>query len=1018
MASRRSSKPIGFQFPTTPPAEIQSSRRPLDGGKGELRDAGPGRHLARDGGFCPTCGREQTERERLLASGRRTLALAGEDARPAAQGPHAPRPEAEHASSRILRRAGAPSTRVDSSLIVEGREPATPGPYERYLIKPAAPALAPEPERAGEPEAMAAAASPAESSSESPEQRRTRRALTNFASTLEKELPPPAVQTELTPSAVRESPDTPAKRWAAPLRGGGGSTMEDLFRSLSLEPGRDGCLTHIQRIPARDASFADPEAPLPESLRAALAADGIERLWAHQAAALDSVRKGRDTVIVTGTASGKTLCYNLPVFETLLADPQATALYLFPTKALAQDQLKTAQRMVDSLPELGKFRLGTYDGDTSTHTRRKLRAEGRLILSNPDMFHAGILPGHTRWARFFMNLRYVILDEIHSYRGIFGSNVAAVMRRLRRICRHYGSDPIFIASSATIGNPQELAEEIFAGAETPALINADGSPRGPKLFIFWNPPMLEERGGERRSANSEARELLVRLVKQGRQVICFSRTRVSSELIYRYSKDALLREAPHLAKRIRAYRGGYLPEERREIERALFSGELMAVSSTNALELGIDIGSLDAALLVGLPPTIASTWQQAGRAGRGSAESCAVLIAYNDPIDQYLMRHPEFFFRQNPERAVADHGNPFILLPHLRCAAYELPLTDEDEKLFGPLTRGVVEILEQRGELRRAGDQVFHASTSYPAEQVNLRHSVLDTVSIIETPGERVIGNVDLLGACQLVYPEAIYLHDGETHFVRELDLDQKVAFVERRAVDYYTQPVSEQKVRLDQRLEGVAVTPAGSAEETMSLGFGDVTVSKTTFAFKKIKFGSMDSIGWGKLDLPWHHLETRAFWIAPKEPVISALCERGHKLPEAMAGLKSLALAALPFFAMCDRADLGGVVDASNLGITALFLYDRFHGGLGYSRVGFDEMEKLLGACLDILSSCPCAGGCPACVGLPAIAPGRQEDPDLSPDFAIPGKEAAQVLLELLLAREPENALAHSAIELRREPL
>ena len=899
MNRRRSNRPIGFQFPDSPQDPPASSRR----------------HLAKEGEACPACGRDFRPGEGP-GRARRFPAFAGEEARSAPHGPHAPLPEAEQASSRSLRRSGVRASAM------------------------AAPVAAPR-----------------------------RRA----------------------PSA-----SVPGL-WAHSPRPEPGGDLEALFRAMAAEPGRERSLTHIERIPARQARFAEPERPLTDSLRASLASDGIERLYLHQAQALDALRRRESTVVVTGTASGKTLCYNLPVFETLLEDSQATALYLFPTKALAQDQLKTAQRLADSLPELGpRFHLGTYDGDTSTHFRRKLRAEGRLILSNPDMFHAGILPGHTRWARFFMNLRYVVLDEVHSYRGIFGSNVAAVMRRLRRICRHYGSDPVFVASSATIGNPRELAEEVIGGPVT--VVDEDGSPRGPKHFVFWNPPSLEDRGGERRSANGEARDLLVRLVKAGHQVICFSRTRVTSELIYRYSRDTLLREAPHLAGRIRAYRGGYLPAERREIERALFSGELMAVSSTNALELGIDIGSLDAAIMVGLPPTVASAWQQAGRAGRGEDESCAVLVAYNDPIDQYLMRHPEFFFKQNPEQAVADHGNPFILLPHLRCAAFELPLTPEDEALFGPLAPGVVEILEQRGELRRAGDQVFHASTSYPAADVNLRQSVLDTVSIVETPGEQVIGNVDLLGACQLVYPEAIYLHDGETHFVRELDLDQKVAFVERRAVDYYTQPITEQKVKLDARLERVALEPEGATGATCTLGFGDVTVSKTTFAFKKIKFGSMDSIGWGKLDLPWHHLETRSFWITPAEDTVAALTAGGHKLAEALAGLKNLLQAALPFFAMCDRADLGGVVDASNLGVTTLFVYDRFHGGLGYSRVGFDETERLLAACLDILLDCPCEGGCPACVGLPAVAPGRHEDPDLSPDFAIPGKDAARVLLGLLL--------------------
>jgi len=885
MSRRRS---IGFELPEIPPPAPESRRRSLK----------PARHhesqleLLRSE-VCPTCGKASSRGGaggRLVkpASHSPRRASAGEDARPAPQGPYAPEHEAVHASSRALRRAG--------------------------------------------------------------------------------QLP-------------------------------AGAGLADFFRAQAAIPGRESSLAHMEKIPSREARFAEPYHPLPEALKMAVAEGGVERLYLHQSSSLDAARRRENVVVVTGTASGKTLCYNLPVFETLLADEQATAFYLFPTKALAQDQLKGAQRLAASLPELGRFISGTYDGDTSTHTRRKLRMEGRLILSNPDMFHAGILPSHTRWARFFMNLRYVVLDEIHSYRGIFGSNVAAVMRRLRRICEHYGSNPVFIASSATIGNPRELAERIFGGPAT--LVDEDGSPRGEKLFVFWNPPPLDAKGGERRSANGEAKDLLCDLVKQGRQTICFSKTKVSSELIYRYARDTLEREAPHLAPKLRAYRGGYLPEERRAIERQLFSGELMAVSSTNALELGIDIGGLDAALMVGLPPTIASAWQQAGRAGRGERESCAVLVAHNDPVEQYLMRRPEFFFRQNPEKAVIDHANPFILLPQLRCAAYELPLVEEDSELFGEMTGGIVDILEQRGELRRAGEQVFYASNGYPAGDVNLRQSVLDTVSIVQLPGEQVIGNVDLLGACQLVYPEAIYLHEGETYFVRELDLEQKVAFVERRGVDYYTQPITEQKIRLDGEQESVAVTPKDSPIETLQIGFGDVTVSKTTFAFKKVKFGSLDSLGWGKLDLPWHDLETRAFWIALTEASRAALDEGGHKLHEALAGVKNLVISVLPIFAMCDRADLGGVVDASNLGTTALFIYDRFHGGLGYSRVGFDDLESVLAACLEMLEACSCEDGCPACVGLPNRVPGQNEDPDLNPDFAVPGKSATRALLRILLGNE-----------------
>ena len=483
-----------------------------------------------------------------------------------------------------------------------------------------------------------------------------------------------------------------------------------LIARIQSRPDYAGQLQHVEVLPQKTGRFATPQRPLPAPLERLLAARGINQLYCHQVAALEAARAGQDLVVVTGTASGKTLCYNLPILETVLVDPNARALYLFPTKALAQDQLKGLLELVADDPEwAAAIRPGVYDGDTPTAQRRRIRGEANLVLSNPDMLHAAMLPYHPKWAALFSDLRYVVIDEVHTYRGILGAHVSAVLRRLVRVCEHYGSRPVFLAASATIANPGELASRLI-GRDV-AVIDDDGSPRGRKYFALWNPSPLGRDSLARRSASDDAVTWLVEAMQAGGQALAFTRTRQAAELIHRYAREQLAAQNSPLADKVRAYRGGYLPNERRQIEQDLFSGNLRGVAATNALELGIDIGSLDVALLVNYPGTIASSWQQAGRSGRRHDESLAVLLAGNDPVDQYLLRHPDYFFAQSPEHAVVDPDNPYVLAKHLTSAAFELPLdpsrsrlsehVDSDLDRFGPLAAPIAGATRERRPPRR-----------------------------------------------------------------------------------------------------------------------------------------------------------------------------------------------------------------------------------------------------------------------------------------------------------------------------
>ena len=750
-----------------------------------------------------------------------------------------------------------------------------------------------------------------------------------------------------------------------------------------------GQIAHIEEIPEREASFSDLEGGLHPEIASGLEAQGITELYQHQADAVSATRKGEHAVIVTSTASGKTLCYQIPTFERLLDNPDSTALYLFPTKALAQDQARGLVRFGQDREAL-QVVSGTYDGDTPPDLRRKLREEGQIILTNPDMLHQGILPNHPRWGRFFQQLKYVVIDEVHAYRGIFGSHVSNVIRRMRRICNHYGVSPQCICCSATIANPKEHAEALVGQPMT--LVDKDGSPRGRRRFMFWNPPFLEGSTVDRRSPNTEARWWLTKLLQQRIQAIAFVRARTTAEVIYRHCQEDLARISPKLANSIRAYRGGYLPSERREIERQLFEGELLAVVSTNALELGIDIGGLDSALIVGYPGTIASMWQQAGRAGRNADESLVVYIAQNAPIDQFLMRTPGYFFGQSPEHATIDPQNPHISVGHLRCALRELPVHPQEGEVFGEFTGALLEILEEEGQARELEGKWYYAKSGYPAAEVSLRNMSDKTYTIIEDTenGPNVIGTLDEMSAFFQLHTHAVYMHNAQTYFVDKLDVDRKIANVAAKGLDYYTQAVDDTGIRVNE-------TESELKWRVSDTCFGEVTVSTLVMMFKKVKFEDRDSIGWENLDLPEIKLDTTSCWVIPPREALRLCRDHGRVPTEGMKGIANVMAAVAPLFAMCDPADIGTTIDSSNNGRSTVFLYDRYPGGIGFAEKIHEMLEEVMTACWMVVSECDCEDGCPSCVG----APRPPESGEDGTKETIPDKEAALMLLHALLEKE-----------------
>jgi len=611
----------------------------------------------------------------------------------------------------------------------------------------------------------------------------------------------------------------------------------------------------------------DFPAGLDQDLIFGLASQNIKALYSHQSESWDLVQNKKNIVIVTGTASGKTLAYNLPVLDKMLKASEARALYLFPTKALAHDQVNELENLMNVMPNEKKITVKAYDGDTPKSARPKVRRNSRIILSNPDMLHAGILPHHTRWEEFFRNLKYVVIDEIHTYRGVFGSHVSNVLRRLKRIAKFYGSSPSFILTSATIGNPTELAQKLIE--EEVALVDRDGAPRGPKYFLLYNPPVVDEDLGIRRSVMQESVRLTNDLISYGVQTILFGRARRSVEVMLNY-----LRESSSLPEEsVRGYRSGYLPSERREIEKGLRDGDVRAVVATNALELGIDIGGMDAAVLAGYPGSIAASWQQAGRAGRKLEPSLAIMAASASPLDQFLIKHPDFFFGSSPEQALINPDNLLILLGHIRCAAFELPFQVGEG--FGNILNDVVseymQLLEERQEIHESKGKYFWTSSDYPSQGISLRSASPNTVTLHaeSEDGWKLIGDVDSASADWLVHPESVYIHEGTNYVVDELDLDQHIAYLRPARVDYFTQPRRTSNVVMENEIS-----------RTMMLGgekgYGEITVISRVTGYMKVEWHTHRNLGMGMLDMPEHELNTTGYWFSLSEDTIGKLEDEG----------------------------------------------------------------------------------------------------------------------------------------------
>ena len=736
-------------------------------------------------------------------------------------------------------------------------------------------------------------------------------------------------------------------------------TLSEFVRALRDDPRFMENVTEWRVLPAREAKYA----PFPQELDArivqVLKARGIERLYTHQRQALDCALAGRDFVVVTPTASGKTLCYNLPVLNAILKDNAARALYLFPTKALSSDQVAELYSMVDALG--ADIKAFTYDGDTPASARTAIRQAGHVVVTNPDMLHQGILPHHTKWVRLFENLKYVVIDEIHAYRGVFGSNLANVLRRLERICAFYGAHPTFICCSATIHNPKELAENMTA--RSMKMIDDNGAPAGRRHVIFYNPPVINRQLGIRAGSLPTTRDIAARLVRAGVQSIVFARSRLAVEVLVRYAKD-IVRDPLGNAGRVRGYRGGYLPTLRREIERELRAGNVDLVVSTNALELGIDIGQLDACVMCGYPGTIASTWQQAGRAGRRSNESLMILVASSNPLDQYIIGHPDYFFGQSPERAFINPDNLYILLNHLKCAAYELPF-QEGEK-FGNVeeTDELLHYLADQNILRLVSGRWYWMVEEFPQAGVNLRSASDQNFLIIDITNpkkHRVIGEMDRFTVPMLLHKYAIYMHEGRQYQVEELDFDDKKAYIREVDVGYYTDADLTTSLKVLDEFES---EPLG----LLSRHRGEVLVSSIVTLFKKIRFDTHENLGWGPVTLPELEMQTTACWWTLPAGMEAKYGKDDMKT--AMVALAYLMRHIAPMYLMCASTDISVVYHVKDpfSDQPTVYLYDHIPGGVGLSDRVYEMNMELFVEARRMLAACPCENGCPSCVGAESV--------------------------------------------------
>ncbi|MFH1731346.1 MAG: DEAD/DEAH box helicase [Planctomycetota bacterium] len=804
--------------------------------------------------------------------------------------------------------------------------------------------------------------------------------------------------------------------------------VEAFLSDVRSSPEYAGQAVYVRDVDAREAKFGDPARPFAEPVRAMLEARGIERVYSHQAKAIDAARDGKNVLIATGTASGKSICYVVPIIEMLLAEPDGKFLLLFPTKALSQDQFKNFRNALNAAG-LDDVLAGVYDGDTPSAMRRKLRDHGSVIFSNPDMLHSALMPEHGRWANFIAKLKILVIDEVHVYNGIFGSNAANLFRRFFRICAHYqggqessrlsrrsedghppplrtGADgreedsvgraflpakarPQVIGCSATIGNPKELGERLIG--DEMVLVDEDGSPRGKRTYVFWNPPKVRKgHWRSRRSANVEAHELMAMLVQRGVPTITFSKAKMTAEMIHRYVTEKLRQIAPQLAKKVSPYRGGYRPEERREIERRLFSGELLGVSTTRALELGIDVGGLDASIIVGYPGTLASFFQQSGRAGRQDRDALIVLVGLDTAVNQYVMTEPEYIFGRPLEQGVIDPDNPFVVTGHLRCGTHELPVADDETETFGPYAGLVLKVLEENLKVNHIDNTWYHAAPETPQHEVSLRNYADANVLIQDVDTGAMLGEVNKFDAPPILHKGAIYMHMGDTYEVLELELDRRLATVRKVKVDYYTQPLGGTDIHhVDEQLRE---KPFGAG----MVYWGEVTAYFNTNAFEKIHFYSLDALSVHPVELPTQVLETMAFWIVPPEDLMEKV--RLADL-DAHAGLRSIGYATrmlLPLYITCDTLDFSHTIGSANSPWNAIFVYERYPHGLGFTEKAYELMDRIAPAVFEHVKSCPCEEGCPCCTGKPL-----RQYATWSVDrgeASIPSKAVALMILEGLL--------------------
>ena len=769
--------------------------------------------------------------------------------------------------------------------------------------------------------------------------------------------------------------------------------VDGFLQSLKRDPAYAGQIAHVHTEPAKVPSWAPLPGGLYSDVRRFLDALEVSRLYRHQSEAIEAALNGEDVLITTGPASGKSLCYQVPILQSMLEHPEATALLIFPMKALARDQVAAWNRGVEALRDAldpREVAAMPFDADVNASDRRTARDSARLLVTNPEMLHGNLLPNHARWNRFLAGLRWVVLDEVHTYTGFFGANMANVLRRLERVCEHYASRPQFVCSSATVGNPKEMAERVTG--RSLHHVGEDTSAAGTRTYVFWNPPRIKARTWRgRRSANVEAHELMVKLIRQRVPTICFSKARNTAEMIYRYVRETLQQEEPELADRVVPYRGGYSPEERRDMERRLREGELLGVSATRALELGIDVGALEACIVVGYPGMLNAFFQQAGRAGRAGRDALCILIGTDTAINQYIMNHPQFIFDRSVERGVVDGDNPFVVLGHLRCATAELPVVEPDTERFGYASGLALEVLEEEQKVHRTGDAWYHASTEQPAHEVRLRGYGGESTVVMDADSGHVIDRLDKFRALRIFYPGAIYFHRGDTYAMVHHDTERNVVQVRRTDVSYYTDPVTGTSVDhvdvvLDQR-------PLGIGQACL----GEVFAVLSTPLYEKVRFYTMDRISQHPIDLPSVAYEAMAFWLTTPPELPVEVGRLGLNPESGMMGILYCVSRILPLFLTSDTNDFDWSLGCRNTPWHTMFWYEFYLHGIGHAEQGYERLEEILSVALEHLLTCDCEDGCPNCTSR-LITPYHVRNIELG-EGIVASRRAAVVVLNALLS-------------------